>query len=113
MTGVSSWNVQNQMTKSDFLCTNLKAVTKKVKLKIRIESLKSLCYTCMVGWTTVKFRGIIQWQYSGLQNRPWGFESLFPCLVKRFRSFDLERFFTSHFKIILRKETDFFAVLFS
>lgn len=25
------------------------------------------------------FRGIIQWQYCGLQNRSWGFESLFPC----------------------------------
>ena len=24
-------------------------------------------------------RGIIQWQYHGLQNRSWGFESLFPC----------------------------------
>ena len=28
------------------------------------------------------FRGIIQWQYHGLQNRSWGFESLFPCYVE-------------------------------
>ena len=26
-------------------------------------------------------RGIIQWQYHGLQNRSWGFESLFPCSI--------------------------------
>ena len=28
------------------------------------------------------FRGIIQRQYDGLQNRSRGFESLFPCLLK-------------------------------
>ena len=27
------------------------------------------------------FRGIIQWQYCGLQNRSRGFESLFPCML--------------------------------
>ena len=28
---------------------------------------------------SIRYRGIIQWQYHGLQNRSWGFESLFPC----------------------------------
>ena len=31
-------------------------------------------------------RGIIQWQYDGLQNRSWGFESLFPWLFYVFLS---------------------------
>ena len=34
------------------------------------------------GTRFLSFRGIIQWQYCGLQNRSWGFESLFPCYVK-------------------------------
>ena len=28
-------------------------------------------------------RGIIQWQDDSLQNCSWGFESLFPCFIKR------------------------------
>lgn len=44
-------------------------------------------------------RGIIQWQYSGLQNRPWGFESLFPCSYKKAWNIKFQAFIVSSYVI--------------
>ena len=38
------------------------------------------------------FRGIVQWQSNGLQNRQWEFESLFPCYILKSENLSFEDF---------------------
>ena len=45
------------------------------------------------GTYKTEYRGIVQWQSTGLQNRRWEFESLYPCVIEK--ASDSDAFFVA------------------
>ena len=77
----------------------LSKAKKNFRKKVDRQVLSLKQFGCIMVYVVFKvhkkteYRGIVQWQSTGLQNRRWEFESLYPCVIEK--ASDSDAFFVA------------------